>query len=594
MPNTPGRLLLFWKELKRRKVPRSLAIYAGTAFIILEASTIIFPRWGFPDWTIDLVLWILVVGAVINLIISWHYDITSDGLKKTEPPANLPQEDKKPESRGWKAATYASLVVIAALVIFHVLAPRNTLRAGDIRALVALPFENLTGDDQLENMVAGMHSILVGDLMQISGLRVKGRTTSKLYKDSEMSAQDIAKELNVEAILETSVLCLGDTICIQFRLLRTTDEEEQLWVGEFSEDKSQILNLNNRIIKQIAKEVRIALTEGEEEFLEKDRAADREAIDAYIRSHTYWGDLSPEALDDAHEFLTKALEKDPEWADLYAAMGVVWVARMQIGVVDTQTGRRLITENLDRARELDPNFSDKHFIEGVVHIWPDWEWEKGEKSLIQALAVNPNHSLARMYYAHLLMSLQRMDEAREQAKLALELDPKNPLILTLYSVILKGAGLHEAVLEYLEQALAIDPDHSFTHGQLGRAYYNLGMYEKELEMQERSLVYLLGRDRVPDLQAVYREHGRLKAYQQVADLWALYGQDHAVSPVGIAVDYYRAERFSEAINELERGYDSHNPNMPYIGTGTRYELLHDSTRFLAILDRMNLPHPKKQ
>jgi TolB-like protein len=356
MPNTPGRLLLFWKELKRRKVLRSLAIYAGTAFIILEASTIIFPRWGFPDWTIDLVLWILVVGAVINLIISWHYDITSDGLKKTEPPANLPQEDKKPESRGWKAATYSSLVVIAALVIFHVLAPRNTLRAGDIRALVALPFENLTGDDQLENMVAGMHSILVGDLMQISGLRVKGRTTSKLYKDSEMSAQDIAKELNVEAILETSVLCLGDTICIQFRLLRTTDEEEQLWVGEFSEDKSQILNLNNRIIKQIAKEVRIALTEGEEEFLEKDRAANREAIDAYIRSHTYWGDLSPEALDDAHEFLTKALEKDPEWADLYAAMGVVWVARMQIGVVDTQTGRRLITENLDRARELDPNF----------------------------------------------------------------------------------------------------------------------------------------------------------------------------------------------------------------------------------------------
>jgi hypothetical protein len=133
MPNTPGRLLLFWKELKRRKVLRSLAIYAGTAFIILEASTIILPRWGFPDWTIDLVLWLLVLGAVINLIISWHYDITSDGLKKTEPPAKLPQEEKKPESRGWKAATYASLVVIAALVIFHVLAPRNTLRAGDIR-----------------------------------------------------------------------------------------------------------------------------------------------------------------------------------------------------------------------------------------------------------------------------------------------------------------------------------------------------------------------------------------------------------------------------------------------------------------------------
>jgi TolB-like protein/Tfp pilus assembly protein PilF len=594
MTESPGRLSRFWKEVRRRRVLRSLAIYLGSAFIILEASTIIFPRWDFPDWTIDLVLWILVVGAVVNLVISWHYDITSEGLRKTIPLKEVPEGAKKSESRGWKAATYASLVVIIALVLFNVFNPVNSLKAGDIQSLVVLPFENFTGDDQLENMVAGMHSILVGDLMRLSGLRVKGRTTSKLYKDTDMSAKDIASELNVEAVLEASVICLGDTICMQFRLIGTSGEEEQLWVEEYSVYKGEILNFNNRLTKTIAKEVHIELTDEEEQILSQDRAADREAIDAYIRSHTYWGDLSPEALEDAHEFLTKALEKDPEWATLYAAMGVIWVARMQIGVVDTETGRQLITENLDRARELDPNFADKHFIEGVVHIWPDWEWEQGEQALIKALAVNPNHSLARMYYAHLLLSLQRMDEAREQAKLALELDPRNPLILTLYSVILKGAGLHEAVLEYLEQALAIDPDHSFTHGQLGRAYYNLGMYKEELEMQERLLVHLLGRDKVPDLQALYTEHGRLKAYQQVADLWNMYKQDHSISPVGMAVNYYRAGRFSEAIDELERGYDLHNPNMPYVGTGTRFEHLHDSTRFLAILDSMNLPHPKKQ
>ena len=582
----------FWKELRRRKVLRSLAIYAGTAFIILEASTIIFPRWEFPDWTIDLLLWILVVGAVINVIIAWFYDVTSDGLKRTEPLKEDPEEDKKPESRAWKAATYSSLVVIVALVVLHMFGPRNTLRAGDIQALVALPFENLTGDDKLENMVAGMHSILVGDLMQVSGLRVKGRTTSKLYKDTKLSAQEIAEELGVEAILETSVLRLGDTIRIQFRLIRITGEEEQLWVGEFSEDKSQILNVFSRVIKNITEEVKIALTEGEEKLLIQDRKADREALDAYIRSHTYWGDLSPEALDDAFEFLTKALEKDPEWATLYGALGVAWAARMQMGMVDTKTGRRLITENINRALELDPNFTDKHFIQGVVHIWPDWEWEKGEKSLIQALAVNPNHYLARIYYAHLLMTLQRIDEAQVQAKLALDLDPKNPLIISLYSTVLKGAGHHEAVLAHLQEALAIDPDHSFAWGQLGRAYYNLGMYEEELGMQERVLVRLLGQESVPDLVAIYREEGRLTAYRQVVNLWELFGEDQELHPISMAVNYYRAERFSEAIDQLEKGYYMHDPNMPYIGTGTRYKNLHDSVRYLAILDSMNLPHPK--
>lgn len=107
---------------------RSLAIYLVSAFIVLEASTIIFPRWDFPDWTIDLVLWILVVGAVVNLVISWHYDITSEGLRKTIPLKEVPEGAKKSESRGWKAATYASLVVIIALVLFNVFNPVNSLK----------------------------------------------------------------------------------------------------------------------------------------------------------------------------------------------------------------------------------------------------------------------------------------------------------------------------------------------------------------------------------------------------------------------------------------------------------------------------------
>ena len=594
MPDKPKGLSHFWKELRRRNVLRSLAIYAGTAFIILEACNMLFPRWGLPDWSIDLVFWLLVLGAVINVVVAWVFDITPEGVKKTKPMEEEAESERPSGSKGWKAATYLSMVVIVALIIFNVVTVGNNVRAGDIQSLVILPFENYTGDEQLENMVSGMHSLLIGDMGRVSGLRVIGKTSSSLYKEAEMSARDIASELNVDAVVEATVMCLGDSICMQFRLVSTTGDEELLWVGEYREDKGQILNLYNRVTKQIAEEVRIELTENEEKILAKDRAADRDAIDAFIRSYAYWGDLGTEALDKAYEFLSLALEKDSEWAPIHAAMAIVWGGRMQMGTVEPGMGRKLINESIERARELDADFADSHFINGIIFTWSDWEWENGEKEFLKALAMNPNHVMARMYYAHLLMSLQRMDEALIQGTMAMNLDPRNPTVLALYSIVLKGAGQHVAVLEYIEKSFAIDPDHSFTRGQVGRALYNTGQYEKELEMQERHLAQQLGEQDVPDLDSIYREHGKLAAYQELARLWKLHEEELNFSYMAMARAFYRAGAYEKALDELEKALEIRNPNMPYIGTGTRFEALHDSTRFLVILDSMNLPHPKKQ
>lgn len=593
MPQTNGKLVIFWKELKRRKVFRSLAIYAGTAFVILEATTIIFPRWGLPDWTIDLVLYLLIFGAFVNVIIAWFYDITPEGLHKTRAmEVEVAEGPISSDSKAWKIATYLSLAVIAALITLNMVRNPKQLHAGDIQSLVILPFENYTGDDQLENMVAGMHSLLIGDMCRVSGLRVIGKTSASQYENVNMSAGEIAGELHVDAVVEATVLCLGDSVCMQFRLVSTTGEEEQLWVGEYREEKGQILNLYNRVTKQIAREVHIELTSSEEQNLAKDRAADRDAINAFILSYAYWGDLSAEGFDKAEEYLQLAVEKDPEWASTYAALAVVWVGRIQMGMIDVETGRSKINEYIEQARKLDKDFPDSHFINGVIFSWPDWEWENGERELQQALAINPNHAMARMYYAHLLMSLQRMDEALEQGKLAMDLDPKNPLIISLYSVVLKGAERHEEVLDYVEKALDIDPDHDFSKGQIERAFYDSGEYERSLQLNTAYLSKRLVPEDIPDLVQIFRENGRQAAYREVSFLWEKYYKDPDHYPLSMARHYYRAGAYEKALDILEKAYREHNPNMPYISTGSRYKALHDSTRFLAILDRMNLPHPK--
>src|SRR5210317_1329571 len=128
MQNKTGPIARLWKELKRRNVLRSLAIYAGTAFIILEAVTIIFPRWDLPDWTIDLVLYLIILGAFITFIITWIFDITPQGVEKTKPLKEVTESERPADSKVWKAATYISLVVIAGLIIFNLFSAK-TLKA---------------------------------------------------------------------------------------------------------------------------------------------------------------------------------------------------------------------------------------------------------------------------------------------------------------------------------------------------------------------------------------------------------------------------------------------------------------------------------
>jgi len=145
MPGRSNFLSRFWREIKRRNVHRSLAVYAGTAYVFLEASTIIFPRWGFPDWAIDALLYLLILGAIITVFVSWVFDVTPEGIKRTRPVEEVPEDEKIPVTNSWKVATYASLIVIVGLIVFNVFS-RNGISddlSGLGNSIAVLPFDNL-------------------------------------------------------------------------------------------------------------------------------------------------------------------------------------------------------------------------------------------------------------------------------------------------------------------------------------------------------------------------------------------------------------------------------------------------------------------
>ncbi len=583
----------FWSELKRRKVFRSLAIYAGTAFVVLEASTIIFPRWGFPDWTIDLVLWLLILGALVNVIIAWFYDLTAGGMQRTVPRERVPERQEAKDSRGWKVATYISLVVIVALILWNAVGGVIELRAGDIRSLVILPFDNFTGDDHLEYFVSGMHASLVNDMGQISGLRVISKTSANAYKNSRMTAGQIARELHVDGVVEASVLCLGDSLCMQFRLIDAKGDEKQLWSSDYREDKSQILNLYNRITRQIADEVKIELMPDEVSRLAVSRTVDPDAYDAYLKAQYSWERLTPEGLDSAYYYFQRAMDLEPEWADPYSGMAMT-LAVMGSFISNTQDAN--LSEAfryLDRALELDPDAAYTHYARGLYAVWPGGRWKEGEREFQRCLELNPSDALCRIYYAHLLMILHRFEEAEQQARRALELDPLRPLVLGLYGVVMNYLGHYRETLVQAEKAMSIDPDNGFAPGPLAKACLATGDTLRWYELWKQHLwwstpAYLDSLDRV------FREEGYLAV---IRDRIRVNEEVHAsggfISCSGQADRYLISGEYDRAMDYYQMGMEEGDGLISYISLDyLAFPELRDHARYLALLKEMKLPLPE--
>jgi TolB-like protein len=594
MPQKRSKISQFWQELKRRRVVNVITVYASAAFVLIELVNNLTEPLNLPARLSTIVVIVLAVGFPLTIILAWIYDLTPEGMEKTK---SL-DESEEPENirvpNAWRIATYVSFAVIVGLVTFNIVRGSNGLKAGDIQSLVILPFDNFTGDDQLDYFVSGMHASLIGDMGQVGGLQVKSRTSSNAFKGTDMTIPEIASKLGADAALETAVMCLGDTICIQLRLVRTTGDEQQLWVAEYREEKSQILNLYNRVTKQIAEEVMVGLSSDEKRRLDKMRTVDKEAYDAFIRSYEYWGDLSKKGLDSAFEYLSMAIEKDPDWALLYAGMAQVWVGRLQTGRVETTLGREMVHENINKAFALDPDFADSHFINGIISTWTDWNWEMGEKEFLKALAINPNDVMSRIYYAHLLMILQRPDEALIQGELAVELDPLNPLILGLYSVVLRSTGQFQKAFEYAEKALDIHPGHDFSIGQLKQTLLSMEEYDRAFEYRKIVLAKFFSEELIRTFDQIFEEQGYFAAEKEIVRQFELLSREKYISPMVLASRHYSNKEYSKTLDDLEKGYEMHEPNMPYLATGPGgFVDLYDSARFIAIVKKMNLPLPLK-
>ena len=577
-------IVRFWQELKRRRVIHVVTVYATAAFVIIELVNNLTEPLNLPSNLPAIVIITLAVGFPLAIILSWIYDLTAEGVEKTKSLGEMKEGDKTAVPNAWKIATYVSFVVIIGLITLNIASGGKQLRAGDIQSLVVLPFENYTGDEELEYFVSGMHSSLIGDIGKLSGLRVISETSSKVFKDAAKSVPEIASELNVEAVVEASIMCLGEKICLQVKLISASPEEKQLWIGDYEEEKNQILNLYNQITKEIADQVLVTLTPQDEKKLFVDRQHDPDLIEAIYRGKFYMEQLTEEGFKTGQKYLEKALSIDPSDPLPYLALAVAYSNAGHVSALMPDAGDRAIAF-AHQALALDSSLAEAYLVLATRPLYTDWDFSASERYLMRAIELNPNLPMAHYHYGwHLLLS-NNTDAAVAEFKKSIELDPIDVYLQCNLAGYYAWVGRYDEALAESRKTLELNPNYPLGLWALGSAYTGLGRYEEAIEAHKKGLASSPGFEN--GLAVAYAMSGQKeKALEIAAELeetnndWYTW----ALSEI-----YTVLEDYDKAIYWMEQAYKQRHDFLPWFKDYVNFQPLFEDPRFEDIIQRLELP-----
>jgi tetratricopeptide (TPR) repeat protein len=287
------------------------------------------------------------------------------------------------------------------------------------------------------------------------------------------------------------------------------------------------------------------------------------------------------------EYLEKAISIDPSFAPAYAAIALSLGSQVQMGFIPAHEARPEIYRCMHKSLSLDPNFAEARFVKAALHAWGEWDWEQSEIEFLKGFDIDPNNSVFRAYYGHVLMLRKRFEEAIEQVNRALEIDPNNALVQALSAKVFYGKGNIQQGLELAIKSYQIDPNNRSLLRNLDMCFYGLGDYGQSIETQKRIL------QREPEsiaaLETGYADKDYKNAMLALARTREKLSYQQYVPPVWVAIAYNRAGKYEKAINWLERGLQVHDQDMPYIFIMHEFEQLRRDKRFEMIAQKIGVP-----
>jgi TolB-like protein/Tfp pilus assembly protein PilF len=593
MSQNPSKLARFWKELKRRRVVHVITVYASAAFVIVELINNLTEPLNLPTVLATIVIIILAVGFPLAVIFSWIYDLSGEGIERTKSLDEVSEVQKVKVPNAWKIATIISFVVIGVMVCI-VLYPKifNADRLRELRneesliSLAVLPFTNLTGNTEQEWMIAGQQETLITELSKLSQLvplRVVGSYTVNAIKNYEKSMSEIANEINVNYLIEASVLGISDSINLQIRLIQVHPSETVIWAESFTGDFSNFLKLLSNIADQVAAKMNLDISPEDKGKLPSPREVNPESYKAYLRGMYHIHQMSEESMKIGLEYLHEAVRIDPGEPFAYAglAIGYLEIAHSPLDPGDALTKAEAAVNQLSK---LDTTMAEFYAALAELHLYKFWEFDKAEQYFVKALQLDPNLAMTHYHYAWALYLFGRMEEAIEEHKLAKKYDPFNPMHTAWLGGLYYNDGQYELAIKFALESFEIQEDYPAGYLILGSAYREMGREEEAIETHKKMVeLYpgLKGR-----LAYTYARTGHFKEAESIMkDLEA----DISPGKAWILAQIYTAlGNKDEAFKWLS--YEPPLYAVPWASVMPEFQILHDDPRFIDFIDELKLPN----
>ncbi|HYL84940.1 MAG TPA: winged helix-turn-helix domain-containing protein [Candidatus Angelobacter sp.] len=484
-------------------------------------------------------------------------------------------------------ATAATIAVVGQRVGWRARALPGTARNAPIRSVAILPLENLSGDPNEEYFSDGITEQLITDLGKAGGLRVISHTSAMHYKGSRKTLPEIARELNVDAIVEGAVIHNQNRVRITAQLVRGSPEEH-LWAESYERNATDLLDLQNEVAAAIAARILGKISPEQRAQFAAAAPINPEAYAAVMRARFYIRNRrSAEGARKALEYSLQATQLDGHSAVAYSALADSYAGMSFLGADLPSVAMPKAEAAAERALTLDPELGSAHLASGSILLIYYWNWRGAEREYKRALELNPSDSEAHGGYAEYLAAVGRLDEAVEEAKRARGLDPLSLLSNREVARILYYARRHEESLAELHQVGEMFPDSGVIYNWVDWNYQVQGLREKAVEADlENEQTNGRSTEVLAELRQVYKNKGPQGYWKKAVEL-ALQGRA-PIDPYELALMYIQLGNKKEALHCLEKAYQERIVFMPWVKVDPMLDPLREEPQFKGFLRHMGL------
>jgi TolB-like protein/DNA-binding winged helix-turn-helix (wHTH) protein/Flp pilus assembly protein TadD len=494
---------------------------------------------------------------------------------------------RPPRAVGWSLFGLGLTLVLAASVSWFLYSLRHPLST--IHSLAVLPLQNLSNDSSQDYFADGMTDELITHLGKISAIRVISRTSAMTYKSSHKPLVEIARELNVDAVIEGSVLHSGERVRIAAQLIKVP-ADKQIWAESYEGDFRDTLALQARVARSIADQIRATLNRQEQVALEKSKVVNPEAYEAYLKGRYFLNKRTGDGLRTAVEYFDHAIKTDPNYAEAHAGLADAYALSgdWKYGVLSPKDAFPKAKAAATKALALDDSLCEAHASLGYALDLYAWDWEAAEAEYKQAIKLNVGYATAHQWYSWHLIMMGRNSEAIVELREAESLDPLSLIISADVADALSVAHQFDQAEQQSRKTLQLDPNFAVGHYELGQALEQKHMHDQAI-VEFQKAIEISGHSGAFDsnLGYVYAVSGRREeAVKIVKELESRHDQNPSVD-ADIALIYVGLGDKDQAISWLNKGFEARFKASILLRPA--FDSLRSDDRFKELLRRIGIP-----